>query len=45
MRTPNREELSASIPNSHVEIFENAGHWVHHDRFDAFVELLREFFD
>jgi pimeloyl-ACP methyl ester carboxylesterase len=45
MRTPNREELAAAIPNSRVEIFENAGHWVHHDRFDAFVELLRGFFD
>jgi pimeloyl-ACP methyl ester carboxylesterase len=45
MRTPNREELQAAIPNSRVEIFDNAGHWVHHDRFDDFVALLRDFFD
>jgi pimeloyl-ACP methyl ester carboxylesterase len=45
MRTPNREELAASIPRSRSVIFENAGHWVHHDRFDDFVALLREFFD
>jgi pimeloyl-ACP methyl ester carboxylesterase len=45
MNTPNREELQAAIPNSRVEIFENAGHWVHHDRFDAFVAMLRGFFD
>ena len=23
--------------------FENAGHWVHHDRLDAFLDLVREF--
>jgi len=45
MRTPNREELQAAIPNTRVEIFENAGHWVHHDRFEAFVSLIRDFFD
>ncbi len=26
-----------------VATFEDAGHWVHHDRFDAFVALLQEF--
>lgn len=44
MRTPHREELAAAIPNSRVEIFDRAGHWVHHDRFEDFVKLLREFF-
>jgi pimeloyl-ACP methyl ester carboxylesterase len=26
-----------------VESFDKAGHWVHHDRLDAFVELARNF--
>jgi pimeloyl-ACP methyl ester carboxylesterase len=29
--------------NARVVTFENAGHWVHHDRLDAFLELLRGF--
>ena len=45
MRTPHREELAASIPHSRSVIFENAGHWVHHDQFDGFVALIRDFFD
>ena len=45
MRTPHREELAASIPHSGSVIFENAGHWVHHDQFDGFVSLIRDFFD
>jgi pimeloyl-ACP methyl ester carboxylesterase len=45
MRWTNRDELAAAVPNSRVEIFDNAGHWVHHDRFDAFVDLIRDFFD
>lgn len=26
-----------------VVSFERAGHWVHHDRFDAFIATLRDF--
>jgi pimeloyl-ACP methyl ester carboxylesterase len=26
-----------------VESFDKAGHWVHHDRLDAFVDLVRDF--
>lgn len=29
--------------NARVESFEGAGHWVHHDRLEAFVALVREF--
>ena len=29
--------------NARVVTFEDAGHWVHHDRLDAFLELLRGF--
>jgi pimeloyl-ACP methyl ester carboxylesterase len=30
--------------DARVVSFENAGHWVHHDRLDAFLALVREFF-
>lgn len=26
-----------------VKLFDDAGHWVHHDRFEAFVDMLRAF--
>jgi pimeloyl-ACP methyl ester carboxylesterase len=29
--------------NARVSLYDNAGHWVHHDRHDAFVSELREF--
>jgi pimeloyl-ACP methyl ester carboxylesterase len=29
--------------NAEVELFERAGHWVHHDRLDAFLERLQAF--
>jgi pimeloyl-ACP methyl ester carboxylesterase len=29
--------------NARVVTFDNAGHWVHHDRLDAFLDLVREF--
>jgi pimeloyl-ACP methyl ester carboxylesterase len=29
--------------DARVVTFENAGHWVHHDRLDAFLDLVREF--
>jgi pimeloyl-ACP methyl ester carboxylesterase len=29
--------------NAQVVTFENAGHWVHHDRLAAFLDLLRGF--
>jgi pimeloyl-ACP methyl ester carboxylesterase len=29
--------------NARVVTFEGAGHWVHHDRLDAFLELVRQF--
>jgi pimeloyl-ACP methyl ester carboxylesterase len=29
--------------NARVETFEGAGHWVHHDRLEAFVAMVREF--
>ncbi|KAF0179887.1 MAG: alpha/beta hydrolase [Hyphomonadaceae bacterium] len=29
--------------DARVELFENAGHWLHHDRFDHFMEQLHAF--
>jgi pimeloyl-ACP methyl ester carboxylesterase len=29
--------------NARVVTFENAGHWVHHDRLEAFLDLVRDF--
>ncbi len=29
--------------NARVSLYDNAGHWVHHDRHDAFVSEIREF--
>jgi pimeloyl-ACP methyl ester carboxylesterase len=33
----------AHFHDARVVSFENAGHWVHHDRLDAFLDLVREF--
>lgn len=29
--------------NARVELFDNAGHWVHHDQLDRFVNVVRDF--
>ncbi len=31
------------FPNAELVILEDAGHWVHHDQLDLFIELTREF--
>lgn len=43
--TPNPETVgrAACFRNHRTVIFENAGHWLHHDAFDAFVAALRDF--
>jgi pimeloyl-ACP methyl ester carboxylesterase len=30
--------------NARAESFDKAGHWVHHDRLDAFIDVVSEFF-
>ena len=40
---PAEDGRIAHFQNATVKSFENAGHWVHHDRLDGFVELLYEF--
>jgi pimeloyl-ACP methyl ester carboxylesterase len=40
-----RDPLVAAIKDARSVVFEDAGHWVHHDQFEAFVKAIREFFD
>ena len=40
---PLEDGRARHFSSARVEIFERAGHWVHHDRLDAFVNLLEEF--
>jgi pimeloyl-ACP methyl ester carboxylesterase len=42
-RFMDRVELSKAVPGQRVVIFDNAGHWVHHDSLEGFVSLVREF--
>jgi pimeloyl-ACP methyl ester carboxylesterase len=36
-------EQAALFQDARVQAFENAGHWLHHDQFDKFMETLRGF--
>jgi pimeloyl-ACP methyl ester carboxylesterase len=40
---PAREVRAAPFPNASVVHVEGAGHWVHHDRLEEFLRVLREF--
>jgi pimeloyl-ACP methyl ester carboxylesterase len=40
---PESDGRAKHFPNARIVTFERAGHWVHHDRLDDFVALLREF--
>jgi pimeloyl-ACP methyl ester carboxylesterase len=40
---PRDDGRIAKFGNAKVVSFDNAGHWVHHDRLDAFVETVRAF--
>jgi pimeloyl-ACP methyl ester carboxylesterase len=42
---PSRDGRAAAFPNARVAAIEGAGHWAHHDRFDEFMRVVREFFD
>lgn len=41
--SPLEDGRIAHFRHARVEVFERAGHWVHHDRTDDFVALMREF--
>lgn len=40
---PGKDGRAAYFRDARVTSFADAGHWVHHDRFDAFLEGLRDF--
>ncbi|MEM7541488.1 MAG: alpha/beta hydrolase [Pseudomonadota bacterium] len=40
---PAEDGRAAHFKHVDVEVFENAGHWVHHDRLDDFLALARAF--
>ena len=40
---PAQDGRAAAFPNARVANVEGAGHWAHHDRFDEFMRLVREF--
>jgi pimeloyl-ACP methyl ester carboxylesterase len=40
---PEVDGCAAHFRNHRVVVFEKAGHWLHHDQFDAFLALLNEF--
>lgn len=42
-RNPAEDGRAAFFQDAHVISMERAGHWVHHDRLDDFVEALRDF--
>ncbi len=41
--SPEEDGRIKHFSNARVVGFENAGHWVHHDRLEGFLVLLREF--
>jgi len=40
---PQEDGRARHFQNARVMSFEGAGHWVHHDRLDAFIDTVREF--
>ncbi len=41
--SPEEDGRIRHFKNARVVSFDNAGHWVHHDRLEAFLELVRDF--
>lgn len=40
---PREDGRAEHIPHAEVAAFDDAGHWVHHDRFEGFLERTRAF--
>jgi pimeloyl-ACP methyl ester carboxylesterase len=40
---PEADGRAAIFPNHRTVLFERAGHWIHHDQFEAFMGTLSEF--
>jgi pimeloyl-ACP methyl ester carboxylesterase len=45
MTNPETDGRAANLRNCRTVVIENAGHWPHHDQFDAFITSLRPFLD
>jgi pimeloyl-ACP methyl ester carboxylesterase len=41
--TDGRDKLAQVVPGAKTVIIQGAGHWVHHDRLEEFVRVVREF--
>jgi pimeloyl-ACP methyl ester carboxylesterase len=41
--SPAEDGRDRHFGNAEVKLFPEAGHWLHHDRFDLFMETLRDF--
>jgi pimeloyl-ACP methyl ester carboxylesterase len=40
---PEKDGRAKHFKNARIAVFENAGHWVHHDQFERFIAELRAF--
>ncbi|MGE3744100.1 MAG: alpha/beta fold hydrolase [Sphingomonadaceae bacterium] len=40
---PAEDGRAAHFKNARVDLYDNAGHWVHHDQLDRFIGSMREF--
>lgn len=40
---PREDGFATRFHNASVQMFDNAGHWLHHDQFDRFIAALRAF--
>ena len=40
---PAEDGRSEYFKNAEVKLYENAGHWLHHDQFDRFMSDVRAF--
>jgi pimeloyl-ACP methyl ester carboxylesterase len=40
---PEQDGRLAHFPDARVAAFDDAGHWVHHDKLEEFLDLLRGF--
>jgi pimeloyl-ACP methyl ester carboxylesterase len=43
LRFPGREVMADWVPGAKKHVFEDAGHWTHHDQLQAFLKVVREF--
>jgi pimeloyl-ACP methyl ester carboxylesterase len=43
MSDPSKDGRMAAMQDARMAYFDNAGHWLHHDQFDLFIQTLREF--